>query len=158
MPTVVSKVSGNKTGLAVGATTTVNASDITVVNQYGLPVALDSTFFTNYKIKVSTTGSSVTVTGDTYLTSTGDSVTLTALSTKGTQTVNYDIYTAAGVLVANSTLGQTFKVVDKSDIASYEVADVVRKSTKTLHMQQLLIFTVYWLMELKLFFLHRNTA
>ncbi|SDX27910.1 S-layer homology domain-containing protein [Paenibacillus sp. CF384] len=123
-PVVVSAIKDFNKNFATGATATLTKDNVVAKDQYGRDIAT-----TGYKVYVSTSDAAKvkltgTAVGDTgFFDLTAANVTVGALA-KGSSTVTLKLVTAAGADVTNSEYTYTSKVVEKADVASYELADI----------------------------------
>jgi len=113
--------------ILLGNTVALDEDNIVINDQYGRTMDLDTAknsvvFETSDDTRVGLS----TVTGDVYaINATNTAVNFNAIK-KGTSTITIKLQDATGADVAGSEYQTSFKVVEKSDIVSYEVADVAK--------------------------------
>lgn len=121
--TVISGIKDVSNTLLLGNTVSMDAEDnIVILDQYGRTMDLDTA--KNSVVLTSSDEAKVSVVNSVYeINALNTTISLNAAA-KGTSTVTLKIKDAEGTVVAGSAYQKSFKVVEKSDITSYEVADV----------------------------------
>ncbi|HHW00029.1 MAG TPA: hypothetical protein GXX36_10760 [Clostridiaceae bacterium] len=123
VPSVVAGIGDFSKVYAVGAAATLEADDVVINDQYGRKVDLGD--FTGYKISVETSDKAK-VSLDSNADAAdidSDGVVFNGVA-KGSATITLKLKDAQGEVVKNSSYTFTAKVVEKADIASYELADL----------------------------------
>lgn len=128
-PVVINNTSDLTVNVAVGGTITLSENNLIAKDQYGRDITPDfGTTNGKYKYVIETSDSTkVSLTG-TEITADDGSVTLTGLA-KGTSTITATIKkntSGTWADVDNSAITFEIKVVEKADIASYELADFAK--------------------------------
>lgn len=128
-PVVINNTKDLTVNVAVGGTITLSENNLVAKDQYGRDITPDfGTATGKFRYDIATSDSAkVAVTGS-AITADNGSVTLTGVA-KGTSTLTVKIQkmgASAWEDVANSAITFDIKVVEKADIASYELADFAK--------------------------------
>lgn len=119
-PVVINNTKDLVTNIAKDATVTLGAGNLVAKDQYGRDIALD---FAKYKYAVSGSDDTKVSRSAGIITVADGSITLKGL-VKGTSTITVEIQKIDGSAIDNSAITFDVKVVEKADIASYELADL----------------------------------
>lgn len=119
---VISGLKDVSNKILVGDTSSIEAKNVVIKDQYGRDMKFDAT--ANKIVLESSDETKVDVVGDVYaIAATDGKISLNAAK-KGSATITLKLQTVAGKDVDGSSYPTTFSVVEKADIVSYEVADV----------------------------------
>ena len=123
VPSVVAGIGDFSKVYAIGASATLEADDVVINDQYGRKVDLDD--FSGYTISVETSDKAKVSLDDNKDAADIDSdgVAINGVA-KGSATITLKLIDSENAVVKNSSYTFTAKVVEKADIASYELADL----------------------------------
>jgi len=122
-PLVVTGVKNIKTALALNASTTIENANVQVVDQYSRTKALSDFVGQGYSAQITSSNTTAVSVSNATLDNTTTSSTLSAGASAGSSTITIVLKDTNGE-IAGSAYNLNIRVVDKSAITGYKVADV----------------------------------